>query len=201
MIGTSVAVRRLLKSVIPLALAAVVLAGLAGPAAAYTIVSETGMIGSWSLTDTAATPGATCRYGAVQPPNHTYLRWVKVRPPVVYAADRSAEKIDRKKIVWFWRLQRKSLNGTTWHTVGTSTRQSAFAYENQPAPFSASTIYENGSTNAFSFYRALVVIRWVKANGTIEGAAKATVDYYRLKSPFGIRTSGGQFCGSLETSG
>jgi outer membrane protein TolC len=81
--------------------------------------------------------------------------------------------------------------------------QSAMAYENQAANFSALRIYRNVGNPAFSdtAYRALVVIKWVKADGSVEGTAKATIDVYQGRQPWGNSEYSSPMCAEVATAG
>ncbi len=192
------------RFVVALSLAAFAITGLAvGPVGAYSNVTETGMVGQWSFNDTSGTPGATCSYGPEYPPDYAGFRWMKVRPPVVFAADRDSNKIDHKRVKWFWKLQRAHYPMNDWKTIATSAVQSATAYDNQAAHFSALRINHNVGNPDFSdvVFRAFVVIKWVKADGSVEGTAKATIDYYKGKMPWGDAVYSSPFCQKVATAG
>jgi hypothetical protein len=174
-----------------------------GPVGAYSNITETGMVGHWSLNDSLGTPGAVCSYGAEYPPDYAGFRWMNVKPPVVFAADRDSNKIDHKRVKWFWKLQRSHYPNNDWKTIDTSAIQSAMAYENQAAQFSAIRIYRNVGNPDFNdvVYRALVVIKWVKADGSVEGTAKATIDWYNRKMPWDTSVGGAPFCSQVATAG
>jgi hypothetical protein len=196
---------RVKRLVVALSLAAFAGVGLAvGPVGAYSNISETGMVGPWSLNDTSGTPGATCGYGNEYPPDNAGFRWMNVKPPIVYAADRNSDKIDHKLVKWYWKLQRAHYPGTSgWKTIDTSDTQSATAYENQAAHFSAMRISHSVGNPADSdlLFRALVIIKWVKADGSVEGTAKATIDWYKAKAPWGDNVFGQPFCQAVTTEG
>jgi hypothetical protein len=195
---------RVKRFFVALSLAAVAVAGLAvGPVGAYSNVTETGMVGPWSLNDTSGNPGATCKYGPEYPPDFAGFRWMNVRPPVVFAADRNSSKIDHKRVKWFWKLQRAHGQTNDWKTIATSAVQSAIAYENQAANLSALRIYRTVGNPDFTDinFRALVVIKWVKADGSVEGTAKATIDWYQTKAPWGILVGGQPYCQRVATAG
>jgi hypothetical protein len=195
--------RAAFRSLLALVLAAPLLMALAGPTAAYTIVSQTGMVGEWYLTDSSETPGATCSYGAEYPPNNANFRWMKLRAPNVRAADRNSNVIDQKRVQWFWKLQRGTFNSSTWTNVATSAKQTKVAYENQAAAFTPLQINFNTGMSAQgdTLFRAVVTIKFLRNNGTAEGTVKATLHYFRIKSPFGTFTSSQKWCQQTTTSG
>lgn len=191
-----------LRSAVALMLALPLLITLAAPAAAYTIVSQTGMVGEWYLTDSVDTPGATCRYTGEYPPNYAYFRSMKLRAPTVRAADRDSTVIDQKRVQWSWKLQRAPYPGNTWTTVATSAKQTKVAYENQAAAFTPLQINLNtGLSPDDTVFRAMVIIKFLRNNGTVEGTVKAVVDYYRMKNPWSTVTSSQPWCSQLTTSG
>jgi hypothetical protein len=194
---------RALRPALALMLAVPLLITLAAPAAAYTIVSQTGMVGEWYLTDSYDTPGATCGYTQEYPPNHAYFRWMKLRAPNVRAADRDSNVIDQKRVQWFWKLQRGTINGSTWTNVATSSKQTKIAYENQAAAFTSLRVNFNTGTSpqGETVFRAMVIIKFLKNSGAVEGMVKARIDYYRVKNPWSTFTSGQSWCGQLTTSG
>jgi hypothetical protein len=128
---------------------------------------------------------------------------MNVKPPVVFAADRDSNKIDHKRVRWFWKLQRAHYPNNDWKTIATSDAQSAIAYDNQAAHFSALRINRNvgNPDNTDIVFRALVVIKWVKADGSVEGTAKATIDWYKSKTPWGDSVGGSPFCSRVATAG
>ncbi len=90
------------RFVLALCLASVAIGGLSvGPVGAYSNVTQTGMVGHWSLSDTSEIPGATCQYGAEYPPDNAGFRSMKVEPPVVFAADRNSGKREHRTIKWY----------------------------------------------------------------------------------------------------
>ena len=184
--------------VLPLVLA------FAGPAAAYQVVSETGLLGEYIFEDYAEKPGGWCGYTQQEyPPNYAYFRWMKIRRPIVRAADRTSGQIDQRKVRWFWHLQRSTYPSGNWTTIATSAKQTKIAYENQAAAFTPLRIDRNvGTTHqAGVVFRALVVIQFLRPNGSVEGTANATLDWYRYNSPWGFTDHGNGFCERTATSG
>lgn len=185
--------------------AVVTLAAL--PAAAYT-ASATGTPGAYTWTDTTDSPPVTCFYGQPQPPFATaYLRYVKVRPPMAYAVDRTGAR-DHQKITWQFRLQGQEFgSGDNWMTFAQSTVRSATGYDNTPAAFSPVKIAFNSRSNPDPnkeefVFRALVIVTWYRANGSVGGKVWLLPTYYRIKGPFSPPfTGGGDYCGAINTAG
>ncbi len=158
------------------------------PAAGTTFVSETGLLGNYYLADAESTPAAACGYGHEVPPNGAWFKWMKVQPPTVYAADRDSGVIDHRKVSWQFKLQIRRYDSTgKWKTVASSDVQKAKAYENLAAPFTAMRVDwkpHHSDPVIFKDLRALVIIKFYKPNGKVEGTAKFIVDWYKRKEPW-----------------
>lgn len=195
---------RVLRVFAAAALVAVCFIGQAGSAAAYTTISETGMVGPWSFTDTNENPGGTCGYSQEYPPNSAFFRWMTIRPPMVMAADTTAGR-DHARVTWWWKLQRATWDGTLgpWETIKKSNKQTALAYDDEAAHLSAMRINHSIGTNYNNPYvfGAVAKIQWKNDNGMVKGTAQASIDYYLDKYPWGPYVSGRPFCGGHVTSG
>lgn len=181
-------------------------AAAAGPASAYTLVSETGMVGPYSLTESAESPAAKCGYGRQVPPNSAWFKWMKLRAPRVRAADRNSDLRDHRHVTWQFKIQRKIYDSPDpWQTVAASAVQGGTAYEDQAAPFSAMQVYYNARSHqqADDYYilRALVIIKWYRPGGAVEGTVRLTPTYYSGKMPWGTSTFGNDWCAAETTSG
>ena len=179
---------------------------IAGPAAAYTVVSESGTHGSYSITDSLTKPGATCRYGNGEPPNNwAWLDWMTVLAPRVFAADRNSSVRDHRQVSWQFKIQRTADNTTAWHTVASSAVQKATAWDNQAASFTSMKITYNAYTTATGsendILRALVILKWYKPSGAVEGTVQLTPTHYLFKSEWGIATGGNPWCVARATEG
>jgi hypothetical protein len=178
------------------------------PAAAYSVVSDTGNHGPYSWTDTTDSPPVTCIYGEPQPPFATaYLHYVKVRPPSALAMDRTGER-DHQKISWQFKVQGEVFGtGDNWMTFAQSNVQSARGYDDAPAGFSPVKIAYNSRSNPDPqkedfVFRTMVIVKWYKANGSVGGKVKLLPTYYRIKGPFSPPfTGGGDYCGAINTAG
>lgn len=175
----------------------------AGPASAYQVVYEDGLVGEYSFEDSSDKPGVWCGYSQQYPPNSAFFRWMKVRRPIVRAADRNAGVRDSRKVRWFWKLQRGTYPGSAWTTVATSDKQTKIAYEDQAAAFTPLRIDRNTGTqaNELMIFRALVTIQFLKPNGAVEGTVRATLDWERRNQPWGYSTSNNGWCAQWVTSG
>lgn len=181
-------------------------AAVAGPAAAYTVISESGLVGNYSLPDSAGSPGATCAYGQEVPPNWAWLKWMKVRAPQAFAADRNSGARDQRRVSWQFKIQRAPYDmSEPWQTVATSVVQRRTAYEDQAAAFTPIQVNYNATTSQpgseNDLLRALVILKWYRPNGSVEGTVKLAPTNYRNKSPFGVNTTGNSWCQARVTSG
>lgn len=168
-------VRRFMGPAVALAM----LLSLAGPAAAYEIVSDSGPRGEFMLVDTADMPGGRCGYSAENMAGVARFRWLRVRAPQVFAADRNADQRDSRIVGWSFKIQRLQPGGA-WTNVAASSEQRARAYQDAAANLDPKKVYFHG-TNDGSQYRALVIIKWYKPNGSVEGKVKLLVSYYGVK--------------------
>ena len=202
---------RLTRTVAGFVLAVVASAVWAGPAAAYVTISETGPHGNYWLDDTSEMPAATCKYGQVAYSNWTYFKWMQVDAPHVFAADRNSDKREKRLVTWQWKLQHEDWGDplpNNWKTVKSSAVQKATAYEDAEAGFTPLRINydiealdpEHQGRNG-EIFRALVVIKWFRGDGTLESTVKLTPSFYYIKSVFGNRTSGANYCSWVVTSG
>ena len=178
------------------------------PAAAYSVVSDTGNHGMYSWTDTTDSPPVTCIYGQPQPPFATaYLHYVKVRPPSAFGIDRTGAR-DHQKISWQFKVQGEVFGtGDNWMTFAQSTVRSATGYDDTPAPFNPVKIAFNSRSNPDPnkedfVFRTMVIVTWYKANGSVGGKVRLLPTYYRIKGPFSPPfTGGGDYCGAINTAG
>ena len=185
--------------------AALLVVSTAGPAAAYSLIQATGKIGNYDFTESSGSPGVTCAYGPVVSPDYMFMRWIKVRAPIVFAYDPNpGSPGDHGKVSWKFELQRKLQPDGAWTNVSSSPVQRATAWDNKQAAFTPIKLvhdgHAEGSTSAYSL-RALVIIKWYKPSGAVEGTVKFTPTYYKLKEPVGTSTSGGDYCDAISTLG
>lgn len=183
-------------------------AAMAGPAFGYQVLSETGPHGHYDITDSFATPGAKCSYGDVVYSNWAYLISMKVYAPHVFAADRNSEIREHRVVSWQWKLQRRAYDGTQWHTIKSSAIQKKTAYEDAMAPFTALKINYNAEkedpthvdAGGSKIFRALVIIKWYKPNGSVESTVKLVPDFYAMDTYWPEQPSAGR-CSRIDTDG
>lgn len=150
----------------------------AAPAAAYTVVSESGEIGYYNFFESTESPRARCIYGGYVG-DKQYLRRIRVGPPTVFAAHP-----DYGRVGWRFLIQRLNNDMVTWTTVAKSPIQKARAYLDEPAHFDAMRV-DYSPSNVMRTFRALVVINWYRPNGTVQGQARIAPDYYQFRDPDG----------------
>jgi hypothetical protein len=199
---------RVPRLVVSSMLVAALFVAATGPAAAFTVLNESGPHGHYSLTDTSDTPGAKCTYGDVVYSNWAYLVSMKVFAPHVFAADVNSETRDQRIVSWQWQLQWKEYDKVRWHTIKSTAIQKRIAYDDEQAPFSAMKLYYNsekddptheiGGPNVI--FRARVIIRWYKPNGDVESTVKLKPDWYETDTYWDAGPSD-NYCQRINTDG
>jgi hypothetical protein len=196
-----------LKRLFALVLALPFLLLNAGPTAASQVIVDEGSHGPYSFDDTMASPGGTCTYGDVVYANWAYLKQIQVNPPHVFAADRHASRRDHRAVSWQVLLQRKHYEATKWHTIKRSSIQRATAYDNQEAAFSAITVRYNSekedldhNSSESIVYRAKVVIKWYRRDGSLEAVVKLAPDWYTTDTYWAASPSSAE-CSRINTDG
>jgi hypothetical protein len=178
----------------------------AGPAAAYQVISETGPHGDYWLDDSSGTPAGICTYGPVVYDNWAYLVSMRVKAPHVFAADRNSDKRDHRVVTWQWKLQRKKFDATTWKTIKSSAIQKKTAYEDAQAPFTGMTINYNSEKDDMDHngpsvvFRALVIIKWFKPDGSVESTIKLVPSYYEDRT-YWAAPPNTDYCDRVDTNG
>jgi len=174
------------------------------PAAAYS-AAESGLVGPYAVNDSSADPFATCTYLDPGMGNWIWLDWFRVKAPIVYAADRNSSKRESRKITFQLKIEKHSFGSPDpWKVVDSSPTQRATAYDDQPAPlnpikfyFTPNKTFHNGQSGQ---YRVMMLIKWLKNDGSVEGSVKIWPTYYKKNSPYGP----GQhidYCSAVDTNG
>jgi len=149
------------------------------PAAAFSVLSSTGLTGPYSLAD-AATPSGhqsvICYYRTAT----SKLDRIEVRHPQVKGRNRTVGR-DHQWDGWQFIVQHQTPSGTTWQTIYASSFAKANAADNLAAAFTNRTWV--GPSDPTGKYRVLVVIRWYAPGSTsaIEGQVKLGDSYYESK--------------------
>ncbi len=143
-----------------------------GAASADTPVSHRGSVGAHALTDTLEYPGATCRYDGDQ-----NLDRIRVRPPTVFARDRSSAR-DLQWVGWVVELQYRSDSGT-FATVQKSSVVKVMALDDTPAPFRQRTVTVQRPRGSGG-WRVVSRMIWYKpgTSSTWQGTARHRVTFY-----------------------
>ena len=178
-----------------------------GSVAAYSVISENGPHGDVFLDDTLDTPAGTCNYGDVVYSNWAYFESMRVRAPQVFAADRSSTKRDHRAVSWQWKLQRKPDTATKWKAIKSSEIQRDTAYEDQQASFSPMLINYNSekedpdhTSNSGVSFRALVIVKWYRGDGSVEATVKLVPSLYRVNTYWAAQPSQDR-CTRVNTNG
>jgi hypothetical protein len=160
-----------------LTLSLVALLAMAGPATAQVVVASHGMTADWGFdpSDDPSHPGAKCGYSAPHGDGFAYLRWIKVRAPIVAARDVTSGD-DQQQVSWQVIIQRSSASG--WKTIKKSNVHQFTAYEFVPTTQSPIKVYFKATND--QNWRALIKIRWLR-HGSTEGWVKARMEYYGVK--------------------
>ena len=157
------------------------LLAMAGPAAAFQIVKQSGPHGDFgsqvSHSDSSSSPGARCGYSAADQNGNAFLRWIKVYHFLAGARDITSGRDSQQ--ISFQAFVQRQVNGGAWKTVGKSAVQKATGYDDQSASFSDAKIYVHGTSGSQSF-RALLTLKWWR-NGAVEGSVKVRLQYYSVK--------------------
>lgn len=192
---------RLLSAFGALPFALALMLSASTPVAAVESVKQTGSVGNWSFAESSSTPRTTCSYGPEAPPDDSFTTQIKVKPPTVFAADRTSGKVNKRKVSWQVQLQHEPSGGGSWVNGTTSSVQRATAYDNKQAPFTALTIKHDGHKDPNDALRIKVTIKWYAPNGSVEGKIVFNPTYYREVTPFGTATGGEPWCEADQTAG
>jgi hypothetical protein len=158
-------------------LSLIALLSAAGPASAQDTIASHGLTADWGYmpSDDAEHPAGRCGYSAAHDDGFAYLRWIKVRAPVVAARDVSPDD-DQQKVSWQVIIQRST--ATAWKTIKRSTARVFTAYEFVPVTHDPIKVYFTATND--QNWRALIRINWLR-NGSVEGWVKASITYYGVK--------------------
>lgn len=147
------------------------------PASAAQVIASSGMTADWGYepSDDSEHPAGKCGYSSVHEDGFAYLRWIRVRAPVVAARDISPND-DQQKVSWQVIIQRSTTTG--WKTIKKSNARTFTAYEFVPVAHDPIKVYFTATND--QNWRALVLIKWLR-NGSVEGWVRASLTYYGVK--------------------
>jgi hypothetical protein len=151
---------------------------ISAPASAFLIAAESGQRGDWGWnpSDDSDTPGGRCGYSAENASGDAFLRWIRIRPPLILARDTTAAQ-NSQKASWQVVVQRKIGDGQ-WRKVAESGRQTRTTWDDHSGDFDPIKVYVNGQAN--QTFRGIVFLRWLR-NGAVEGSVKLVTEYYGVK--------------------
>ncbi len=135
-------------------------------------IGHSGRTGAHSLTDSVEAAGASCQYNG----DLNVVR-IRVRPPTVFARDRSTSR-DRQWVGWRIELRYRS-DGGTWSTVQTSSVTRVKAWDDTPAPFRTTTV-RVAQPKGSGEWRVIVRMTWYRpgTSNVWEGTARHAVEHY-----------------------
>jgi hypothetical protein len=174
----------------------------AQPVLADTELGHTGTVGAHSLNDTAASPGATCKYRYLPSPNVGKLVRIAVHPPKVKAvAGKNAQTVG-----WKFTVQRKiaGLTGSSpWENRYTSPEMTAVTDDAHNAAFTKASVrvevpFGPNAEDVAAFYRVKVKMFWHRADDSVQGTALHRIDFYKIKLDTGGSAVQEDFCGAYE---
>ena len=155
---------------------------VAGPVAADTVLSETGTVGVYSLTDRSDAPGAIGKYRYDDAEGFGALVRFFVNPPHMRAVDgKTAQTVG-----WLFKVERKGcgLFGCgRWILRYTSPEQIAVTDDAHNASFSQATVRVRnpcpyGCADGGYMYRITVKMFWHRRDGTVEGSVRDRIYWY-----------------------
>jgi hypothetical protein len=163
--------------VLPIALLATMLAA-SGALAGVPVPPETkvGKVGPYVIADAQADTLATCRYSPKS--SDATLQQVIVDPPQVrWPNTKPAVPGQKGKVGWRVIIQAANVSWTTWTTIAQRPMQKRMATESKPAAFSALT-FDIPATAPYTGIRVIVVAAWYKADGSLRGRVRHTMEHY-----------------------
>jgi hypothetical protein len=148
-----------------------------------------GNFGVHTLVDTTDYPGARCVYQLDQGGGLQILMRIKVRPPIVFAFDRS-KAVDRQTVSWRYRIwTANDPTVDTWQPLYKGPLQKATATDASNARFTPQTYEVPDSVhnaNPHPYLLVQVVIRWYYPSSPhVDGISLILVQNYYNQTPFG----------------
>ena len=154
-------------------------------AAADTPISSSGVVGEHHLKDTMAKPGAVCRYRDGAGGGDQDLHLLRVKPPVIFAANTTSGR-DRQLVGWRILVQRRDAGSSQFVTVHKGGIHTAWAWDDTAATLFARE-YSVASRYGSDF-RVRIKQFWYSGGGSVSGHATNEVDWYKkiyLSDEFG----------------
>ncbi len=170
------------RACVLLAIAAAAVLGVAAPAAASVppppVDTQHGQVGVHSLTDTEASPAATCVYGVtVDGTYEDFLHRIVARPPVAFANHgKTSQRIQWRLVVSGW-----VVSTSTWRKVAKTSWVTASATPTAAASFRKEGLAVDSIDHFATLdpYEARNDLRWLAPNGsTVVGTARLFPHWY-----------------------
>jgi hypothetical protein len=160
---------------IALAFALVVGAFVATPVSAATTIggcTNGGTCGVWSVSDTSANRGATCKYETA-----SYdLDTIQVKAPTMFGLYSYNTSVG-----WRFQIWRSTNFGGSWSRYAQSGWQNAMASKSSSAAGFTSRTWSAPDPNPTGWFKARIVMRWKGAGGSVVGKRVVEYDYYQRK--------------------
>ncbi len=148
------------------------------PAAAETVLKDcVGTCGYWEVSDTGPSgpKGAVCVYETGG--SHDLDR-ITVRPPLMHG-----NYANKTTVKWRFKVRRQAVSpGATFHTIYTSSWQSAQASETVPA-YAGHGFARRAwmvPESPHGFFDVWVELSWLN-NGSVQGTARVEYDWYKAQ--------------------
>lgn len=156
------------------------------PAAAATVISQTGNVGSYVIHDNQnTTRGADCDYETTMETHHGsnafWLDALKVRGPQINAYnDHSGTK---QYVGWQFKVQDAPASSSTFTTFYTSSVVKQKVNVSTGFQFDHRVWKAPENPPADTNWRVLVILKWFKRGTTtvVQGKVTASIDYYHVK--------------------
>lgn len=163
------------------------------------LASSSGSVGVHALIDTDKYPGVTCTFHNFDPRDD--LKRITVRPPIVYAVDRSSA-MDSQWVSWRFRVQVTDVPNPApgdWYDLYTAPKVKVMATDAYNAQWTSRSFAVVDGT-AHADWRAVVDMYWFFPNkATQSGKATQFPAFYQVRAGSDRHPTGRQGCG--ETLG
>lgn len=145
------------------------------PVLAHTVISQTGLRGTWALQDTQRRPGATCDYNI-----YGDLYQVKIKPPTVESSHAAATWVG-----WKYQILRRGSSG--WRVIEVSNVQRDMATSSAAADGFTWRTWDNlgvdPPANGRYKVRILILFYAPGSSTTVEGKVVVEDDWYKETYP------------------
>jgi hypothetical protein len=165
------------SALLPIVLATLLSSGPAVTRAAVP-VSEVGTLGTYSVTDSMAEPGARCRYDGTA--GTWYLQRIRVRAPTMYGSSARLRSVGYRLL-----LQRRTNHA--WKTVQRGTLISGVADKSTAATLTGSKVRRDVDVAPnWPRYRAALKLIWWDADAQVQGRGLVAIEHHRRTSDHSV---------------